>query len=382
MRIAMLLLSNFTHDARVHKEAKTLAAAGHNVVVYALWEAGLPRQEERSGYRIQRIPLRSRRWRDRRIAPLVKYLEFVARVLSLLVHDVPHVVHAHNVNTLPVAWLAVRRTGARLVYDAHELETGRNFGSKRIAGIYRRMWAWPERAFIRHADAVITVCDGIADELVRLYGIPRPTVVMNCPERAVHPAPSNLLRETLSIPAHQRIIIYQGLVAPGRGLETMAAAVRQLPDVAGVILGEGPSLEEYRERVTAGEWPRMYLPGRVPLSDLLLYTASADIGVALIQNVCRSYYFALPNKLFEYIHAGIPMVGSNLPEIARVITTYQVGEVANPDDPVDVAAAIRRLLDDPERYARARANTARAVQVFSWEREGKRLVDLYSRWGS
>ncbi|HHS98084.1 MAG TPA: glycosyltransferase WbuB [Chloroflexi bacterium] len=380
MKISMLLLSNFTHDARVHKEAKTLAAAGHRVVVYALWKEGLPREEERSGYRIQRVPLHSRRWRGGGIAPLVKYLEFTLRALSLLIRAAPHVVHAHDANTLPLGWLAARRTGARLVYDAHELETGRNFGGTRLSGIYRRLWALPERLFIRRADAVITVCDGIADELVRLYGIPRPVVVMNCPERTARPASSDRLRRTLSIPVHQRIALYQGLVAPGRGLETMAAAVRQLPDVAGVILGDGPALEEYRARAASGEWPRMYLPGKVPLSELPSYTASADVGLSLIQNTCRSYYFALPNKIFEYLQAGIPVIGSDLPEIARVIRTYQVGVVVDPEDPQAVADALRRLLGDPEGYARLRANALRAAAIFTWERESAKLLDLYRRW--
>jgi len=375
----MLLLNNFTHDARVHKEAKTLAAAGHVVTVFALWEEGLPRREERTGYQIARIPLRSRRWRGGGFAPLVKYLEFAARVLPMLTRERPNAIHAHDAKPLPIAWLAARRSGARLVYDAHELETGRNFGSTRLAGVYRHLWAWPERAFIRRADAVITVCDGIADELARLYGIPRPVVVRNCPERQ-SPRPSNLLREMLSIPPHLKIVLYQGAVAAGRGLETMAAAVQQLPDTVGVILGNGALLETYRARVAAGDWPRMYLPGKIPLARLLDYTASADVGVSLIQNTCRSYYFALPNKLFEYMQAGIPVVGSNLPEIARLIRAYDVGEVTNPDDPAAVAAALRRLLNDPDRYARARANTARAADVFNWERESVKLVELYAGW--
>ncbi len=375
----MLLLNNFIHDARVHKEAASLAAAGHDVTVYALWDAGLPQEEVRSGYHIRRMRLKSRRLRGGGFAPLAKYLEFAARVLPILLHEQPHAVHAHDAKPLPIAWLAARRSGARLVYDAHELETGRNFGSTRLAGVYRRLWPWPERVFIRRTDAVITVCDGIADELVRLYRIPRPVVVRNCPPRKEIPR-TDLLRRKLGIPADQKIVLYQGAVAAGRGLETMAAAVRQLPNVAGVILGNGAWLEKYRAQVAEGAWPRMYLPGKVPLAELPAHTASADVGLALIQNTCRSYYFALPNKLFEYMQAGIPVVGSDLPEIRRVVQEYQVGEIVDPEDPTAVAAALRRLLDDPRRYARARANTARAAQVFTWERESINLIGLYAQW--
>jgi len=376
MKIVMLVLNNFTHDTRVHKEAKTLASAGHNVMVYALWEAGLPYQETRAGYQICRISLHSRRWRGGSIAPLIKYMEFVVRVLQKISQQPTDVIHAHDAKPLPIAWLSARRTGAHLIYDAHELETGRNFGGTRLAGIYQLIWAWPERAFIHRADVVITVCEGIADELMRLYGILRPTVVKNCPEKQ-SPRSTNLLREKLSISNQSKIVLYQGAVIAGRGLETMASAVQQLPNVVGVILGNGSLLEYYRAQVAKGNWVRMYLPGRVPLSQLPSYTASADIGVSLIQNTCRSYYYALPNKLFEYIQAGIPVVGSNLPEIAKVITTYRIGEVVDPDDPAAVAAAIQKLLDDPHYYARIRANTAHAARVFNWERESEKLLALY-----
>jgi len=378
MNIIMLLLNNFTHDARVHKEAKTLASTGHSVTVYALWEAGLAEEELRAGYLIRRIRLKSRPWRGGGVAPLVKYLEFAARVSPILGREKPHALHAHDAKPLPIAWFASRRTGARLVYDAHELETGRNFGSTRLTRGYQHLWAWPERLFIHRTDAVITVCNGIADELVRLYDIARPTVVMNCPENA-SPRPSNLLREALSIPAHMKVVLYQGAVTAGRGLETMAAAVQQLPNLVGVILGAGPLLDKFRGQVASGAWPRMILPGRIPLDSLPSYTASADVGVSLIQDICRSYYFALPNKLFEYLQAGIPVVGSDLPEIAHIIREYDVGEVVDPEDPAAVAAALRRLLDDRERYARARANAIHAIGALNWERESSKLVNLYAR---
>ncbi len=374
--VSMLVLNNFTHDARVHKEAQTLAAAGYAITVVALWQPGLAKEETRSGYRVRRLHLRSRAWRGRLVAPLVKYLEFAIQVWRMAGHEPPQVLHAHDANTLPVAWLAARRVGARLVYDAHELETGRNFGSSRLAGIYQRIWSWPEHLLIRQADAVITVSEGIADELARLYRIPRPVVVVNCPEWS-SPGRSNRLRDELGIPAGLKVALYLGRVAAGRGIEPFLEAVQRRPNVAGVVLGDGPLLHKLRQRVESGAWQRVYLPGRVSPVDLPEYTASADVGAALIQANCRSYYLALPNKLFEYLHAGIPVVGSNLPEIARVIRGYDVGEVVDSDDPASIAGGLRRLLDDPERYTRAQANTARAAAAFRWEQEGQKLVHLY-----
>jgi glycosyltransferase involved in cell wall biosynthesis len=274
--------------------------------------------------------------------------------------------------------LAAKRNKAALVYDAHELETGRNFSNSTLAGIYRRFWALPEQLLIRKADAVITVCNGIADELATHYGITRPTVVVNCPERN-SVSPSNRLREELSIPQHLRILLYVGTIARGRGLEVLLTATQRIPQVATVLLGDGPLLEELRQQERSGALQRVYLPGKVSLEELPNYVASADIGITTIQATCRSYYYALPNKLFEYIHAGIPVIGSDLPEIANVIRTYEVGEVVDPDDPDAIARSIQNLIEDSVWYKKARDNTRRAAEVYNWERESEKLLNLYER---
>lgn len=378
MTIVMLVLNPFTHDARVHKEAKTLVAAGHKVTVIALWKNGLPFTEVRAGYHIQRLRLRSQLWQGKILVPLIKYLEFAHRVMGITHQSPIAVFHANDANTLPAAWLAARRNKAALVYDAHELETGRNFSNSTLSGIYRRFWALPEQLLIRKADAVITVCNGIADELATHYGITRPTVVVNCPERSPV-SPSNRLREELSIPQHLRILLYVGTIAKGRGLEVLLTATQQIPEVATVLLGDGPLLEELQQQERSGALQRVYLPGKVSLEELPSYVASADIGITTIQATCRSYYYALPNKLFEYINAGIPVIGSNLPEIASVIRSYDVGEVVDPDNLDDFTHSIQHFIEDTAWYEKARANTQHAAEVYNWERESEKLLSLYRR---
>lgn len=380
MRIRLIVLNDFTHDARVHKEAQTLAKVGHDVSVIALWRPNLAAQETQSGYHVHRLRLHSRGRRGGGLTPLIKYLEFAAQVWRAAGDTRAEVYQANDANTLPAAWIAARRNRARLVYDAHELETGRNFGSSHLAGIYRQMWAWPERALIRHVDAVMTVSGGIAEELVRLYGVRRPLVVLNCPEQQAL-APSTRLRDELGIPSALRIALYQGGIAAGRGLEPFLEAVQQLPDVAAVLLGDGPLLPAFRERAKSGLWQRAFFPGAVPLAELPSYTASADVGMSLIQGVCRSYELALPNKLFEYVQAGIPVVASNLPEMARVVHEHGLGVTTDPEDPTAVAEGLRLLLHDPERYARARVAARRAASVFNWEQESAKLVALYRQLG-
>ncbi|MGE5224451.1 MAG: glycosyltransferase family 4 protein [Omnitrophica WOR_2 bacterium] len=372
----MLVLNNYAPDVRVHKEAKTMASAGYEVTVFALWQEGLPDTEIMEGYQLKRIHLKTRKWRNRLIAPLVKYLEFFFHVQSESKKHPADIYHANEAITLPAAWLAASRNRAKLVYDSHELETDREFMASQLSRFYGLVWSLPERALIRQADAVITVSEGIAGEIARRYDIQKPLVVMNCPEK-VHLFRTNRLREELGIPENMKIALYQGGIAPERGIEQFFDAVQRIPGLAGVAMGDGPLLSELRSRLHSGEWERVYLPGRVQAKELPSYTASADLGIVLNQGKSLSYQYSLPNKLFENLQAGNPVIGSNLPEIARIIREYQVGEVVDQTDPESIAAGLRRLLEDPAYYEQTRRNALRASETLNWEREGARLVELY-----
>lgn len=375
----MIVFNTFTHDARVQKEAKTLVTAGHQVLVLAVSGRGLPRQEVVDGVEVQRISLSSRRWFRSTLTQGIKYLEYVGRSLRAAAAWPADVYHAHNANTLLIAYLAARLRRARLVYDAHELETGRNWGSSNVPTLLRRLWALPERLVIGCADAVITVCDSIADELARLYRIPCPVVVRNVPEYQGPPA-ANTLRQQLGLAQDAPLIMYQGTVTANRGLEQTIEAMSQLGRGVLVILGDGPLLEPLRQRAQEqGLAGRVFLPGRVPLAELPGYTAAADVGLALIQNACLSYYYCLPNKLFEYVQAGVPVLASHFPEMERVVKNHEVGEVVDPADPSAIAAALGRLLDDSAYYGRLRQNALAAATHFTWAQEAQVLLDVYRR---
>ena len=112
------------------------------------------------------------------------------------------------------------------------------------------------------------------------------------------------------------------------------------------------------------------------MDDLPSLTAQADIGVILTQNTCLNHYYSLPNKLFEYIQAGLPVLGSNLPEIAKIIEKNKVGVIVNPQDPQDIAKGIKYLLDSFV-YSEAKDNTLQAAEKYNWENESVRLIELY-----
>lgn len=380
MRVAMIVLNNLTHDARVQKEAKTLVAAGHEATVIGLKDETVPERETFSGFQVRRVALRSNRWRLGPLTQFVRYLEFSWRAARIALSLPAQVCHAHAIQALPACWLASRLGRAALIYDAHEFEQNQDFStSKRIPALLRLTWSWPERLFIRAADAVITVSDSLADALAASYHIQKPLVLRNCPEVVPPGAPSTYLRDHYPIPAGWRIVLYQGILARDRGLVQLIQSAAWLEQVAIVIVGDGGirgELEVIAHSV-ASERAKVILTGWCPLSELPAITASADVGGILTQNTCRNNYYSLPNKLFEYMQVGLPVIGCDLPEIARVIHEFEVGQVVESGDPHAIAQGINDLLRDPQRYARARANTARAAARYNWQVESQTLVNLY-----
>lgn len=434
--VCMFVYNPFRNDSRVLRAAGALAAAGHEVRVVALRGDGLPETEERDGFRIVRLdnvtllvrlargliaaarrradgadpdgvptrpstPLPGSVGADRRArgvleslraagnlafvrialpADLFKYWRRAHRVATKQPADV---YYAHDLDTLPVAYLASRRSGAGLVYDSHELYVERSLSPRRTR-VALGVWTWMEARLIRRASRVITVGDGIAEELSRRYGVPRPAVVRNVPALPPAAEPPDL-RAKLDLLRELRIVLYLGGFAPNRGLEQLIEATARIPEIALVALGYGQPLYVSALRARAeglGAAGRVRFAGPVQPEEVVTHAAGADIGACLIQDTGFSYYNSLPNKLFEYLAAGLPVVGSDFPGIGGLVRDHDVGVLCRPDDPEAVASAIRELLGDPERLDQRRANARAAARVLNWGTESRRLLEVFEDAGA
>lgn len=365
----MLLHKSVQHDSRVRREASSLAAAGHRVFVLELAEVPGPALD---GF-VRRSclpPARLRRWLPfhlYRIAFALCFIRAIARVR-------PHVVHAHDAAMLLPGVVGAWLTGARLVYDSHELATGVPYRE--------RGWGWLvsaiERAIVPRCDAVITVSDGIAKRLQERHRLlTTPVVVRNV--SALERREPGGLRRRLGLTAGVPLVLHQGAPAPARGCEVLVDAIALLDGVHLVFLGDPEPgygvrvAERIRERAVAD---RVSVLPSVPLDELLACTADADVGVTLLQDNCENHRLALPNKLFEYIAAGVPVVASSLPEIERLVRSYGIGWCVAPDRPADVAAAISEALA-ARGDAGLRRRLADAGAELRWGREQARLISLY-----
>jgi glycosyltransferase involved in cell wall biosynthesis len=407
-RVSMIVWNTFQTDARVLKEAETLAGRGHDVTVFALLQPGeTPERETLSPrldvVRVSRTPLRAlrslfqpdgsrpprevkagvggafvdtplRSSRLRRAGEVVSRSAIHVGLWRAMVASRPDVVHAHDVNTLPTAWAAARRTGARLVYDAHEISTDRE-GYRELRGLI----AWAEGRLMPRADATITTTAMRAKFFARAYGVPRPLVLQNRP-RFQDLSRGTLIRDRLGLGDGLPVVLYQGGLQPGRGLEDLVAAMPGLPPCHLVYIGGGRLLAALKgmaaERGLEG---RVHFVPTVPLAELLAWTASADIGAQPIRNTCLNHLSTDSNKLFEYAMAGLPVVASDFPEIRRVVRAHDIGLLFDPETPGALAAALRRLLADAGLRARLAANARASARALSWEAQEGELASLYDR---
>ncbi len=301
---------------------------------------------------------------------------------EVLAQDPPDVVHAHDLNTLWAGDRLAQRFGARLVYDSHELFVERN-SQPPLTRLERHGWARLERRLIVRCDAVITVNVSIAQELSKRYGVPTPEVVLNAP---VHHEPSpgdrTLLREALGLGAGQRVMVYAGALTFNRGLEPLIQSLSLLPQWMLVLMGPGKA--EFREGLVkvareAGVESRLRFYGPVEPDEVVRWLSGADLGAAPIRNVCLSYYLCLPNKLFEYMLAGLPMIASDLPEMKRVVLGRGVGRVFDPEDPKAIARAVESVFADGSEVEAMRRRALEAGREMNWAAQEQVLRGIYER---
>jgi len=288
------------------------------------------------------------------------------------------VYHSHDLTTLPIGYIAKRRTGGKLVYDSHELFTELHY----VRRVERLRFRLLERRLIHRADAVITVNEFIAEELSKRYGIGLPGVVMNCPPIATQGDEqySSSLRESLGLDGTVPIIVHVGILSRARGSEKLISAVPFLNHGVIVFLGWGAEESNLKELVMQrGLEDRVLFAPPVAPDQVVGHISSAQAGVILPLNVSLNHYYATPNKLWECMSAGLPVVGSNFPALKAIVEGYRLGRTCNSEDPEDIAAAINWVLADKERYEKMRKNALEAAKIFNWENETEKLLEVYRR---
>lgn len=290
----------------------------------------------------------------------------------------PSIIHAHDLVTLPAGAAIAERCGARLIYDAHELEVHRNTKAARLSQPIR---AYLERKHIRQCDAVITVCDSIADHLAEQYAVDRPFVVMNAPNLEEGHQSDKDLRSSLKLSSNTPLAVYVGRITTGRGIEQCIRALAYLPEYHLALVGptHGPTEEAAQNLArTLGVFDRLHFVPPVAPNTVISFVSSADVSVVPIQNVCLSYYYCLPNKLLESTFAGLPVVVSNFPELRRFVELSGSGLVMDETDPHNIANTIREAYEKRRQLMPSDEALARVEQIYGWPTQKKNLDAIYA----
>jgi len=303
------------------------------------------------------------------------YFEYNLRLFFFLLKSKVDVFVSNDLDTLPANYLASRIKRKPLIYDSHEYFTE----VPELIGrpVVKAIWTWLEKLLVPRVDAAYTVCDSIAEVYRDLYKVDF-KVVRNLPvcsatEKIAHPTTTGHRMSNSS-----KVILYQGALNLGRGV---GAAIRSMPYLEGAELwlaGDGDITNQLKELVAELKLEmKVKFLGRLPLHQLHEVTCQADLGISLEEDLGLNYRFALPNKLFDYIQADVPVLVSNLPEMRHIVEHYQIGAIAETHQRKELAELIKSALFDQEKRLVWKQNLPRAAAELCWENEEKILQDVY-----
>lgn len=297
----------------------------------------------------------------------------------------PDVLHVHDIHLLEAGVIALRRLRAQgrsvsLVYDAHEFVPGM---AARDA-VAAQAWSAMERELIGSVDAVVTVSEPIADALRREYRLPeRPTVTLNSPRLAdLEPTDADV-RTAAGLAPEVPLLVYSGVINPRRGVLTAVDALAHLPGVHLAVVSVPHAATPAAKVLTdhareIGVTDRVHVVDPVATEQIVSFLSTADAGVHPMMGGLPNHEMALPNKLFDYLFAGLPVLVSDVREMARFVGEHKVGETFRPLDAADLARAAQTVLSSPGAYREHAADPALRAQV-SWEAQAQGLADLYAR---
>ncbi len=363
-RVVLAVTNDLTGDQRVHKVAMSLLNAGSIPVLVGRHLPGS--RPLKRPYECVRFTLIFRK------GPLF-YLNYNLRLLWFLLFVKVDTIVSNDLDTLAAVYLAGRLRRKAIVYDSHEYFT--EVPELVNRPVVRKIWEKLESLIFPRLKAAYTVNQSIASIYNQKYGVDV-KVIQNLPP-AVRPEPiPGFLPESFT--GHP-IILYQGAVNVGRGLEQMIQAMEHLTEMRLLIAGAGDirnQLELLTDKLRLND--HIYFPGMVPFENLSWYTRQAAIGISIEQDIGLNYRYALPNKLFDYMQAGLPVLASDLPEISRVVESVDFGRIIDRFDPVFLADTIKEMMNNVEQMKTWKHNALTAFPSYTWETQEQLLLSLYN----
>ncbi|WP_252187824.1 glycosyltransferase [Anaeromonas frigoriresistens] len=417
----MFVWNHFTNDARVLRECTALTEAGYDVDLICIHDPDdkdLLMEEEINGFRVKRVKrypdlyLKSKEWRKslsklkRKVMnnkllmiPLIPlgivalpllilykliglflkktnlmkvYIRFMifARMIKEGLNKNYDIYHSNDLNTLPQGYICNLMKRKKLIYDSHEVQTDRT-------GYVGKQYYYLEKFLIKKINRMIMTTDTRAEYTADLYHIDKPEVIHNYPfYREVKDKVD--LYKIADVPQDEPILLYQGGIQEGRGIEKVVEAIPYFDRGIVVFLGDGkikPKIMDMVKEMNLSDKVR-FVP-KVPVNDLPKYTKNAYLGFQVLQNICFNHYSTLSNKLFEYMMADVPVIASDFPEIKRIVDGEGTGVTVNTEDSKEIAKGVNELLSDKGKWLEYQLKCKKAKNIYNWEKEKEKFIDIY-----
>lgn len=371
--VLAITVTDITNDNRVLNY--TNALANHGYPTFLLCPASTKQQKTTYQFNPIFIRLVTDKLPSYSLFNYLKLFEFIIKSFLKSRHYRPQIIHANDLKGLLIAALIKKwfHKEVKIVYDAHEYETEVNG----LKGFQKKIYKLLERRLIKQVTRMITVSDTIAQEYVRLYGLEKPEVLFNVPKVTFKgDSKFDLFREKFKIRTDQRIFLYQGYLMPGRGIEILLESFKGLEDDKDVIvfMGKGSLTDLIKSYQKTGS---VFFHEFVNPSQYLHYTSSADVGISFIEDISLSDRYCLPNKLFEYMFCGLPVVCSNLPEMRKLVEEHSIGIVAKNNSITGFKEAFNDL--NKKGLDFFKENIPRASSLYSWSNQEEKLIRLYDQ---
>ncbi|WP_323883181.1 glycosyltransferase [Aeromonas hydrophila] len=372
-KILHLSHTDIRTDSRILKELKALTMAGYSVSAIGVeLNENVVRDKNVVGIDIKTIKIWSKKlaFMPKAVCHFMTVIEIVFKFFIASIRFKPNIIHCHDTVVLPLGVLCKLFTRAKLIYDAHELESDRNGLSKTLG----KLTFVVEKSLWLFIDALIVVSPSIEKWYLENVGVKKSIIVMNSPE---YPPSEDkgentdheYLRRHFDIPEESKIFLYIGLLAPGRGIEMLVNVFSSVDNASLVFIGYGPLSAKLKSYAHKGM--NIYVHDAVAHYDVVPIVKSADFGFCLIENVSLSDYYSLPNKLFEYAFSGIHVIGSNFPDIKYVVEHYGLGQICNLCEEELKICVEAVILEQPPTVDR------HSLVELSWDNQASKLISLY-----
>ena len=371
-RVVVSVINDLSSDQRVDRTCSTLHESGYNVLLVG-------RKVKES------VSLNTRAYKVKRMKLLFEkgglfYAEYNFRLFLFLLFKRFDILHANDLDTLLANRLAQKLKGGELVYDSHEYFTE---VPELLEGSFaKRTWLKIERAIFPELKTVLTVNKSIAGIYKDLYGIDL-KVMRNLPISGKFNSEIKAKsRSDLGLPPEKKIIILQGAgINVDRGAEEMVEAMNWI-DAVFLIVGSGDVIGDLKDKVRSlNLLSKVIFKGRVPFEELVSYTKVADVGITLDKDTNLNYRYSLPNKIFDYFQADLPVIASDLVEVRRIIDEYKAGIIVSSHKPKTMAEEINNYLNNNDLFNKTKQNVKKAKADLIWENEKEILINCYKKFG-